>query len=55
VKIGCWISKASTRGFDDFIAEEALVEAFPDASIDELSYAVAELSKDGYLNTTGVL
>lgn len=55
VQIGCWISETSQRGFDDFVTEEALIQAHPEVSMDELSYAVAELAKDGYLNTTAVI
>lgn len=52
VRIGLWISEHSAKGFDDFIPEEAVTDAFPDASGDELAFAVMELSKDGYLDTT---
>jgi hypothetical protein len=52
VRIGLWVSEQSAIGFGDFIPEEALTKAFPDATGDELGFAVAELSKDGYLDTT---
>jgi hypothetical protein len=55
VRIGLWISKESPKGFDDFIAEENLIAAFPDATIDDLAFAVAELSKDGYVTTTSLI
>jgi hypothetical protein len=55
VRIGIWVSEQSEKGFDDFIAEEALINAFPDASGDDLGFAVAELSKDGYLDTTSYI
>ncbi|MGY3610701.1 MULTISPECIES: hypothetical protein [unclassified Bradyrhizobium] len=51
VKIGLWIAKES-HGYSDFIPEDQLIAAFPDASIDELGFAVAELSTDDFINTT---
>jgi hypothetical protein len=55
VRIGLWASGQSKTGGDDFIPEEELTKAFPDAGIDELGLAVAELEKDGYLTTTAYL
>lgn len=52
VKIGLWIAKESTHGYSDFIPEDELIATFPDASIDELGFAVAELSTDDFINTT---
>lgn len=52
VKIGLWIAKESTHGYSDFIPEDELIAAFPDASLDELAFAVAELSTDDFINTT---
>ncbi|MEY9104692.1 hypothetical protein ABH994_005604 [Bradyrhizobium yuanmingense] len=52
VKIGLWIAKESTHGYSDFILEDELIAAFPDASLDELAFAVAELSMDDFINTT---
>ncbi|UPJ57014.1 hypothetical protein [Bradyrhizobium sp. 192] len=55
VSIGLWVSERSKKGFDDFIAEEDLRKAFPDSTIDDLAFAVAELAKDGYLRTSAVI
>lgn len=55
VKIGLWIAKESTHGYSDFIPEDELIAAFPDASIDELGFAVAELSTDDFINTTSFI
>ena len=55
VRIGLWTSARSEKGFDDFIREDDLMEAFPDANIDDLAFAVAELAKDGYLTTTPLI
>ncbi len=55
VRIGSWISEQSAKGFDDFIPEKDLVEAFLESSIDELAFAVAELESDGYLKTTSFI
>lgn len=55
VRIGLWVSQESEKGFGDLISEAELIKAFPDASIDALSFAVAELSKDDYLNTTSFI
>lgn len=55
VRIGLWVSKESGKGFEDFIPEQDLTQAFPEASIDELSFAVAELENDGYLRTTSFI
>jgi hypothetical protein len=55
VRIGLWISEQSEKGFDDFIPEQDLVEAFPESSIDELGFAIAELESDGYLKTTSFI
>lgn len=44
VKIGLWIAKESTHGYSDLIPEDELIAAFPDASIDELGFDLAELS-----------
>ncbi len=52
IKIGLWIAKESTHGYSDFIPEDELIAAFPEASIDELGFAVAELSTDDLINTT---
>ena len=55
VQIGCWIAEQSQNGFGDFVSEEALSQAFPDATLDDLGFAVAELAKDGYLSATHVI
>jgi hypothetical protein len=55
VSIGLWISEQSTKGFDDFISEDDLTMAFPDTSIDDLAFAVAELATDGFLSTTPLI
>jgi hypothetical protein len=55
VHIGSWISEQSEKGFDNFIPEQELVEAFPTSSIDELAFAIAELESDGYLKTTSFI
>jgi hypothetical protein len=55
ISIGLWISAQSKEGFDEFVSEDSLKEAFPDANIDDLAFAVAELAKDGYLSTTPLL
>jgi len=55
VRIALWSAERSEKGLDDFIAEEELTKAFPDSSMDELAFAVAELAKDGYLRTTAVI
>jgi hypothetical protein len=55
IRIGLWVSEQSEKGFNDFIPEDELVKAFPEASGDELGFAVAELSKDDYLNTTSFI
>ncbi len=51
VRIGLWASQNSESGFEDFISEDDLTKAFPDESIDNIAFAVAELAKDGYLRT----
>jgi hypothetical protein len=55
IRIGVWISKESKKGFRDFIGEDALKQAFPDASLDDLAFAVAELAKDGFLDISHTL
>jgi hypothetical protein len=55
VRIGLWVSEQSEKGFDNFIPEEELIKAFPDANIDELAFAVAELANDGYIKTTSFI
>jgi hypothetical protein len=55
IKIGLWIAEQSTHGYSDFVPEEELIAAFPDATIDELGFAVAELSKDDFINTTSII
>jgi hypothetical protein len=55
VKIGLWIAKESTHGYTDFVPEEGLIVAFPDATNDELGFAIAELSKDDLINTTSFI
>jgi hypothetical protein len=55
IRIGLWASEQSQKGFGDFISEEDLTKAFPDSSIDDLAFAVAELAKDGYLRTSAVI
>ena len=55
VAIGLWAAKRSEKGFDEFIQEEELTEAFPDANMDQLGFAVAELAKDGYVTTTSFI
>jgi hypothetical protein len=55
VRIGLWISEQSEKGFDNFIPEQELVEAFPESNIDELAFAIAELESDGYLKTTSFI
>jgi hypothetical protein len=55
VAIGLWAAKRSEKGFDEFFQEEELTEAFPDASMDQLGIAVAELAKDGYVTTTSFI
>lgn len=55
VRIALWAAERSEKGLGDFIAEEELTKAFPDSSMDELAFAVAELAKDGYLRTTAVI
>ncbi len=47
VRIALWVAERSEKGLGDFIAEEELTKAFPDSSMDELAFAVAELAKDG--------
>lgn len=54
VCIGLWASKRSEQGFDDFIYEGDLREAFPNSSIEELDFAVAELASDGYLQSSDI-
>ena len=55
VRIGLWVSEQSQNGFGDFIPEETLRKAFPDAGDQALGFAVAELAKDGYLETTSYI
>jgi hypothetical protein len=55
VRIGLWISEQSEKGFDNFIPEQEMVEAFPESNIDELAFAIAELESDGYLKTTSFI
>jgi hypothetical protein len=55
VRIALWVAERSEKGLGDFIAEEELTKAFPDSSMDELAFAVAELAKDGYLRTSAVI
>jgi hypothetical protein len=55
VRIGIWVSEQSKKGFDCFIPEQALVEAFPESNIDELALAIAEFESDGYLKTTSFI
>jgi hypothetical protein len=55
IKIGLWISRESTHGYSDFIPEDELIAAFPDASVDEVAFAVAELSTDDFINTTSFI
>ena len=55
VRIGLWVSEQSQNGFGDVIPEETLRKAFPDAGDQLLGFAVAELAKDGYLETTSYL
>jgi len=55
VRIGLWISEQSEKGFDNFIPEHDLVEAFPASSIDELAFAVVELESDRYLKTNSFM
>jgi hypothetical protein len=55
VQIGRWIAEQSQTGFGDSVSGEALTQAFPDATLDDLGFAVAELAKDGYLSTTAVI
>jgi hypothetical protein len=54
VCIGLWASERSEQGFDDFISEDDLTEAFSDSSIDDLDFAVAELASDGYLQSSDI-
>jgi hypothetical protein len=55
IRIGLWVSEQSQKGFDCFIPEQDLVEAFPESSVDELAFAIAELESDGYLKTTSLI
>jgi hypothetical protein len=55
VRVGLWVSEQSLNGFGDFVPEEALRKAFPDAGEQDLGFAVAELAKDRYLETTSYL
>lgn len=55
IRIGLWISEHSEKGFDCFIPEQDLMEAFPESNIDELGFAIAELENDGYLKTTSFI
>jgi hypothetical protein len=55
VRIGLWVSGQSQNGYGDFIPEEALRKAFPETGEGDLGFAVAELAKDGYLETTPYL
>ncbi len=55
IKIGLWISNESEKGFDNFVPEKELTEAFPDSTLDELAFAVAELESDGYLRTNSFI
>ncbi len=55
IRIGVWVSEQSEKGFDNFIPEQELIEAFPESGIDELAFAVAELESDGYLKTSSFI
>jgi hypothetical protein len=55
IKIGLWIAKESTQGFGDFVPEEDLIAAFPDATLDELGFAIAELANDDFVSATSLI
>lgn len=55
IRIGLWVSEQSQKGFDCFIPEQDLIEAFPESNIDDLAFAVAELESDGYLRTSSMI
>jgi hypothetical protein len=55
IKIGLWAAKESTHGYSDFVPEDELIGAFPDATVDELGFAVAELARDDFVNTTSYI
>lgn len=55
IQIGLWIAKESTHGYSDFIPENELIAAFPAASLDDLGFAVAELSADDFIDTTSYI
>lgn len=55
VRIGLWVSEQSEKGFDCFIPEQDLTDAFPVSNIDELAFAIAELESDGFLKTTSFI
>lgn len=55
IKIGLWASKESTHGYSDFVPEDELIAAFPNVTIDELGFAVAELARDDFVNTTSYI
>ncbi|MGY3138338.1 hypothetical protein ACVWZM_009020 [Bradyrhizobium sp. USDA 4501] len=55
VRIGLWVSEQSEKGFDCFVPEQDLIEAFPESSIDELAFAIAELESDGYFRTSSFI
>ena len=45
--VGKWICKSSTTGLPELIAEQALIDAFPSMTEDQLAEAVADLAEDG--------
>jgi hypothetical protein len=55
VRIGLWVSEQSEKGFDCFVPEQDLIEAFPESSIDDLAFAIAKLESDGYLKTSSFI
>lgn len=55
IKVGLWASKESAHGYGDFVPEDELIAAFPDATVDELGFAIAELAKEDFINTTAYI
>lgn len=55
IQIDLWAARESTHGYSDFVPEDELVAAFPGATVDELGFAIAELAKDDFVNTTAYI
>lgn len=53
--VGKWICANSTTGLPELVDEQALIDAFPSMSEDQLAEAAADLAEDGYVTLTHLI